>query len=132
MVCAQYMMCIMSSCSHYLATSSSSHTCSTVLSSSPPPPPHTHTFFSLLLSLLHTLFHLSDPGMFVFDQETRQHWFNPLSFESENQYKLIGLLLGLAIYNNIILDIRFPVVIYRKLIGCQVVFEDLYSSHPVS
>lgn len=70
-------------------------------------------------------------GMFLFDEETQQHWFNPLSFESEHQYRLIGLLLGLAIYNNIILDIRFPMVVYHKLIGCETVFHDLYSSHPV-
>ncbi len=70
--------------------------------------------------------------MFLFDESTRQHWFNPLSYEGEQQYRLIGILLGLAIYNNVILDIRFPMVIYRKLIGCPVAFDDLYSSHPVS
>ena len=69
--------------------------------------------------------------MFVYDEDTRQHWFNPVSFESEDQYRLIGLLLGLAIYNNIILDICFPMVVYRKLIGCTTTFHDLYSSHPV-
>ena len=71
-------------------------------------------------------------GMFVFDEDTQQHWFNVGSFESDDQYRLIGLLLGLAIYNNIILDIRFPMVVYRKLIGCPTHFQDLYSSHPVS
>lgn len=70
--------------------------------------------------------------MFVFDEDTKQHWFNIGSFESDDQYRLIGLLLGLAIYNNIILDIRFPMVVYRKLIGCPTLFQDLYSSHPVS
>ena len=70
--------------------------------------------------------------MFVYDEDTRQHWFNPMSFESEDQYRLIGLLLGLAIYNNIILDICFPLVVYCKLLGCTTVFQDLYSSHPVS
>ena len=67
----------------------------------------------------------------MYDEDTRQHWFNPVSFESEQQYHLIGLLLGLAIYNNIILDICFPIVVYRKLIGCTTTFHDLYSSHPV-
>ena len=37
-------------------------------------------------------------------------WFNPQSFEVDHNYKLIGMLLGLAVYNNIILDIRFPTV----------------------
>ena len=68
----------------------------------------------------------------MFDEDTQQHWFNIGSFESDDQYRLIGVLLGLAIYNNIILDIRFPMVVYRKLIGCPTHFQDLYSSHPVS
>ena len=74
--------------------------------------------------------HLS--GLFLYDESTHQHWINPGSLESDSEYQLIGLLLGLAIYNNIILDVRFPMVIYRKLLGCPVDFTDLYSSHPVS
>ena len=71
-------------------------------------------------------------GMFQFDEDNQFYWFNPMSLESEEQYHLIGILLGLAIYNNVILDIRFPMVVYHKLIGCTPVFGDLYSSHPVS
>lgn len=83
-------------------------------------------FFQLIIE------QLFDPmnGMFTYDEDTQVHWFNPMSFESKEQYRLIGLLLGLAIYNNIILDIHFPMVIYHKLIGCNTVFSDLYSSHP--
>lgn len=82
-------------------------------------------FFQLIIE------QLFDPqyGLFVFDEDSRQHLFNPATFEGEEQYQLIGLLLGLAIYNNIILDIRFPVVVYRKLIGCETVLDDLFSSH---
>ena len=70
-------------------------------------------------------------GLFLYDESTHQHWINPSSLENDSEYQLIGLLLGLAIYNNIILDIRFPLVIYRKLLGCPVDFTDLYTSHPV-
>lgn len=75
---------------------------------------------------------LSLSGLFLYDEGTQQHWINPNSLESDSEYQLIGLLLGLAIYNNIILDIRFPMVIYRKLLGCPVDFTDLFSSHPVN
>lgn len=77
-------------------------------------------------------FKCSTLGLFVYNESTQQHWINPSSFESDGEYQLIGLLLGLAIYNNIILDIRFPMVIYRKLLGCPIDFTDLSSSHPVS
>lgn len=84
-------------------------------------------FFQLIIEKLF------DPmyGLFLYDEATQQHWINPNSLESDSEYRLIGLLLGLAIYNNIILDIHFPMVIYRKLLGCPVDFSDLFSSHPV-
>ena len=58
-------------------------------------------------------------------------WFNPTSFENDGHFTLIGIVLGLAIYNNIILDVHFPMVVYRKLMGKKGTFEDLKLSHPV-
>ncbi|UJR23464.1 hypothetical protein I4U23_026466 [Adineta vaga] len=70
-------------------------------------------------------------GMFMADPETRSLWFNPSAPEDlEREYTLIGMLLGLAIYNSIILDIKFPPVLYRKLMGKIGTFEDLETSHP--
>ena len=43
---------------------------------------------------------------------------------------MIGILLGQAIYNNLILDLHSPLVVYHKLLGCNTVFQDLFSSHP--
>ena len=43
-----------------------------------------------------------------------------------------GIMLGLAIYNNVILDVHFPMVVYRKLLNKIGHFEDLKDSHPVS
>lgn len=70
--------------------------------------------------------------MFILDEETQTFWFNPMSFENDGQFTLIGIVLGLAIYNNVILDIHFPMVVYRKLMGKLGIFEDLKASHPVS
>ena len=70
--------------------------------------------------------------MFTLNEETNAYWFNPTSFEVERQYTLIGIVLGLAIYNNIILDIQFPMVVYRKLMGRRGQLEDLQESQPVS
>jgi len=57
-------------------------------------------------------------------------WFNPTSFESDAQFTLIGIVLGLAIYNNVILDVRFPMVVYRKLLGRKGTFADLEDWSP--
>lgn len=72
-----------------------------------------------------------DIGMFTYDERTRLFWFNPSSFENEGQYTLIGIVLGLAIYNNCILDVHFPMVVYRKLMGKKGTFRDLADANPV-
>lgn len=69
--------------------------------------------------------------MFTYNEAKRQYWFNPTSFENDAQFTLIGLVFGLAIYNGIILDVNFPLVLYRKLLGRRGCLEDLEFSHNV-
>ncbi|XP_028260101.1 ubiquitin-protein ligase E3A [Parambassis ranga] len=83
-------------------------------------------FFQLVLEEIFNL----DIGMFTYDDDTKLFWFNSSSLETEAQYTLIGLVLGLAIYNNCILDVHFPMVVYRKLMGKKGTFLDLSDSHP--
>jgi len=83
-------------------------------------------FFQLVVEELFN----PDIGMFVHDEETATFKFNPTSFENDGQFTLIGIVLGLAIYNNIILDVHFPEVVYRKLMGKHGNFNDLKESHP--
>lgn len=71
-----------------------------------------------------------DIAMFTLNNETQTYWFNPTSFESDAQFKLIGIILGLAIYNNVILDVHFPMVVYRKLLGRRGTFHDLLDWNP--
>ncbi|XP_025409259.1 ubiquitin-protein ligase E3A isoform X3 [Sipha flava] len=81
-------------------------------------------FFHLIVEELFN----PDYGMFVIiDSENGNptYWFNSFSFETAAQYSLIGLIVGLAIYNNVILNINFPMVVYRKLLGKQCTFNDL-------
>mmetsp|Transcript_716 Transcript_716/g.1885 ORF Transcript_716/g.1885 Transcript_716/m.1885 type:complete len:690 (-) Transcript_716:90-2159(-) len=75
---------------------------------------------------------LFDPnyGMFVYDEGTRTFWFNEASFESKREFELIGMLLGIAIYNSIIVDVRFPHVVYKKLRGSPTTFDDLRQAFP--
>lgn len=71
-----------------------------------------------------------DYGMFIHQEETNTVWFNSTSFENEAQFTLIGIVLGLAIYNNIILAVNFPMVVYRKLMGVRGSFADLEDWNP--
>ncbi|XP_055378771.1 ubiquitin-protein ligase E3A [Condylostylus longicornis] len=72
-----------------------------------------------------------DFGMFVHQEDTKTVWFNSNSFENDAQFTLIGIVLGLAIYNNVILAVNFPMVVYRKLMGGRGSFYDLADFNPI-
>ncbi|KAF7726268.1 putative E3 ubiquitin-protein ligase [Apophysomyces ossiformis] len=76
------------------------------------------------LLLVRSLF---DPqyGMFTYDEDSNLCWFNAASFENEDQFFLVGVVLGLAIYNSTILDIHLPIACYKKLLNHPVGLADL-------
>jgi len=84
-------------------------------------------FFQLIVEQIFN----PDYGMFVNNADSNTVWFNSMSFENEAQFKLIGIVLGLAIYNNIILAVNFPMVVYRKLMGMKGSYHDLEDFNPV-
>jgi len=68
-------------------------------------------------------------GMFTWD-ENSHCWFNPNSFETSDQFFLLGVVLGLAIYNSTILDVHLPLACYKKLLGVHCGLEDLKTFKP--
>jgi len=44
---------------------------------------------------------------------------------------LLGLVLGLAIYNRVLLDFPLPLALYKKLLGQQVGLRDLEEMQPM-
>jgi hypothetical protein len=44
---------------------------------------------------------------------------------------IVDQILGLAIYNGVILDLHLPVVVYKKLLGHTPTFADLKELRPV-
>jgi ubiquitin-protein ligase E3 A len=69
-------------------------------------------------------------GMFSYNKNTNVFWFDDKSIEYNSTFQLIGKLLGIAIYNGIILDIHFPMIVYKKLVGIEPSFDDLYDFDP--
>eukprot|EP01133_Synstelium_polycarpum_P011476 gene11476-13379_t len=69
-------------------------------------------------------------GMFKYNPGPNTWWFNPFSTDLL-EFELIGIILGLALYNTIILDVHFPLVVYKKLLGGTVEFEDVESVDPM-
>lgn len=74
------------------------------------------------LLLIREIFH-AEYGMFVYYSHSRCYWFSTGQADHTNlrEYNLIGVLMGLAVYNSIILDLSFPGICYRKLLSPPVV-----------
>lgn len=86
-------------------------------------------FFQILIEQLYN----KDFGMFESVDETNNLWFNKNCFEVNLQFELFGKLLGLAIYNQVILDVKFPGALYKKLMidkDAQIGLSDLLDFQP--
>ena len=58
-----------------------------------------------------------DYGLFTTDEQTRMNWFTVAPIEPIHKYELLGLLVGLAVYNGVTLPVTFPRILYKKLLG---------------
>ena len=68
-------------------------------------------------------------GYFLSDEETHDIWFNPANQDIET-YRLLGVLVGMAIYNGCLIDLPFPVAFYKKLLGWEITLKDLTEFRP--
>ncbi|XP_036373044.1 probable E3 ubiquitin-protein ligase HERC3 isoform X1 [Megalops cyprinoides] len=86
----------------------------------------TKEFFLLLLK------ELMDPvyGMFTHNMESNLLWFSDKCFVEHNWFHLIGIICGLAIYNSTVVDLHFPLVLYKKLLNVSPSLEDLKELSP--
>jgi ubiquitin-protein ligase E3 A len=87
-------------------------------------------FFQLIVRELFD----SKYGMFSFNEESRLCWFSPnpmVDMTHIREYKLVGLLLGLAVYNSVILDLHFPRALYKKMMNIDIDITDLKQLDPV-
>jgi hypothetical protein len=67
----------------------------------------------------------SDYGIFTTDERTRLSWFWESTLESMQKFELVGLVVGLAVYNGITLPVNFPRVLYIKLLGGTPTLDDI-------
>jgi hypothetical protein len=75
--------------------------------------------------------HIVDLNYGMFTQlQDRTYWLNSKSLEHRSQFKLIGTLLGLAIYNGVLINAQFSTILYKKLLGAPLTFEDYEEAFP--
>lgn len=58
-----------------------------------------------------------DHGLFLYDEDSQYCYFNPNTFETSDQFFLVGVVVGLAIYNSTILDVPLPPFTFQKLLA---------------
>ncbi|KAK9541806.1 hypothetical protein VZT92_001826 [Zoarces viviparus] len=75
---------------------------------------------------------LLDPkyGMFRYHEDSRLIWFSNKTFEDIDLFNLIGVICGLAIYNLTIVELNFPVALYKKLLKRKPTLDDLKELMP--
>ncbi|KAI9278362.1 hypothetical protein BDA99DRAFT_491964 [Phascolomyces articulosus] len=71
-------------------------------------------FFNVLFEKLMA----TSMGLFDMDLETRLQWMFPVvrSEESLRTYEMVGVMMGLAIYNGVIMNLQFPHVLWKVLV----------------
>jgi ubiquitin-protein ligase E3 A len=85
----------------------------------------TREFFHLIVAQLFS----PDFGMFRIVAD-KFYWFvapmlPDMVSELRSSYKMLGTVIALAVYNSVVLPIRFPLLFYRKLLGETVTLHDL-------
>jgi hypothetical protein len=78
-------------------------------------------FFSLLMKEILK----PEYGVFVTDERTQLSWFWEGSLESTKKFELVGLAMGLAVYNGITLPVSFPKALYIKLLAGTPMLDDV-------
>lgn len=81
------------------------------------------------LLLVRELF-AAEKELFKENEESKYYWFNLSSLHQVKFYKLTGIILGLALYNSTILDINFPPVLYKLLLGKKYSIKDFKEFQP--
>ncbi|KAI8329376.1 hypothetical protein EDC96DRAFT_452411 [Choanephora cucurbitarum] len=57
-----------------------------------------------------------DVGLFSQDDDTRLCWIRPVSDFDVRMYEMIGVMMGLSIYNGVIMNLQFPKILWKILV----------------
>ncbi|KAG1639659.1 hypothetical protein G6F44_007612 [Rhizopus delemar] len=69
-------------------------------------------FFGVLFEKLVS----SELGLFSQDESTRLCWIRPVSNLDRRTYEMVGVMMGLAIYNGVMMNLQFPKVLWKSLV----------------
>jgi hypothetical protein len=57
-----------------------------------------------------------DVGLFMQDENTRLCWIRPVLDYDVRMYEMVGVMMGLSIYNGVMMNLQFPKVLWKVLV----------------
>ncbi|CAN9498636.1 unnamed protein product [Ophioblennius macclurei] len=72
-----------------------------------------------------------ESGMFMFNDSETLAWFSSKAPEDPQRFFYFGVLCGLALYNNYIVYLPFPLVLFKKLLDQEPDLQDMLEFSPV-
>ncbi|XP_029910455.1 probable E3 ubiquitin-protein ligase HERC3 [Myripristis murdjan] len=70
-------------------------------------------------------------GMFMYNDSKTLAWFPCRTTPGDKTYFLFGVLCGLALYNQSIIHLPFPMALFKKLVGVEPSLDDMVEFSPV-
>uniref|UniRef100_A0A3Q3IRN4 HECT-type E3 ubiquitin transferase n=1 Tax=Monopterus albus TaxID=43700 RepID=A0A3Q3IRN4_MONAL len=83
--------------------------------------------------LFHEVFHemmSAESGMFMYNDSETLAWFPSNATQGHEKYFLLGVLCGLALYNQCIIHLPFPLALFKKLLDVKPSLEDMKEFSP--
>jgi hypothetical protein len=71
-----------------------------------------------------------DYGMFKFNEAVQLYWFNGQTFEPNINFELVGMLMGIAFYNNMFVDMPVAPACYKILLDKHCDLKDMAMWQP--
>ncbi|XP_070686885.1 probable E3 ubiquitin-protein ligase HERC4 [Pempheris klunzingeri] len=72
----------------------------------------------------------AESGMFWFNDSETLAWFPSNAAQEDERYFQFGVLCGLALYNQCIIHLPFPLALFKKLLGVKPTLEDMKEFSP--
>ena len=70
-----------------------------------------------------------DYGMFRF-LNSKFYWFTPKSIVEDKYFNLLGVIVGLSAVNSVPMPIRFPLLMYKKILHKTIDLDDFFEVNP--
>ncbi|KAF3854377.1 hypothetical protein F7725_022432 [Dissostichus mawsoni] len=95
--------------------------------------PGSDDFYGFVKDFFYEVFHemvSAETGMFMYNDSKTLAWFPSKAAPEDQRYLHFGVLCGLALYNQCIIHLPFPLALFKKLLGVKPSLGDMMEFSP--